>query len=235
MSKSMWQELSAPGVVYARAPRLVLPQRVWQKLCCLARAVVTEIGGYGTCRLHGGDVIVTDVFTVPQHVTTGEVVLTDVGTAQLVDLIKARGESPATLRMQWHSHVDGNVFWSGQDRRNIKDNLLSLSPWFVSLEVNHRGDCLCRLDIRTPMRIEIGLQPVILLEPLSVEEQQACLAAITRDVKEVVPNTWWEELLGQAEKEQSPHVNEVLGPVLVNVENIGDPNSYKGKEVSDEP
>lgn len=146
--------------------QLIIPELVWKKLICYTRLVTTEISGFGTIQVQGPVLRVTDAFLLRQEVSMSSARITAEDVATWLDQFSRSGGDAATVCLQWHSHGDGAVFWSRTDEDNIS-NLLSLPPMVVSLEFNRSGHCLCRIDVRQPLRLRFELMPTIELEPLA--------------------------------------------------------------------
>lgn len=172
--------LKAPSVL--EPPRLVIEQRVWQKLFCYARLVDTEINGVGHAVFRGGDIVVTDAYTLSQAVSHGDAELDGVAIAKRIDAHVAAGGNATEICVQWHSHAGMPVHWSGKDEATIRE-YFTLAPYSVSIEVNHRGDVLCRIDLQQPFRLSLEVAPVIVGEVCPEDVREECLADVQRDVR----------------------------------------------------
>lgn len=173
--------LKAPSVL--KPPRLVIRQRVWQKLLCYARLVDTEINGIGYAVFRDGDIVVTDAYTLLQDVSYGNAEMDGATIARHIDAYVTAGGSATEVCVQWHSHAGMPVHWSGQDEANIQE-YFALAPYGVSIEVNHRGDVLCRVDLNHPFRLSLEVSPVIVGEACPEDVWEACLADVRRDVRQ---------------------------------------------------
>lgn len=61
------------------------------------------------------------------------------------DLLEDESYDISDMMVQWHSHVNMNVFWSGTDEKCIKDTL-KLTKTLISIVVNIFGEYKCRVD-----------------------------------------------------------------------------------------
>lgn len=172
--------LKAPSV--RAPPRLVIEQRVWQKLLCYARLVDTEINGVGHAVFRGGDIVVTNAYTLSQAVSYGDAELDGVAIAKRIDAHVAAGGNATEICVQWHSHAGMPVHWSGKDEATIQE-YFALAPCSVSIEVNHGGAVLCRIDLQQPFRLSLEVSPVIVGAACPKDVWEECLADVQRDVR----------------------------------------------------
>jgi len=149
--------------------RVVIPEYLWKKLLAYTRLVSTEINGYGTVEIRGSAIHVTDIFILKQAVSSTRAHIDGEDLAMWLDHFSRSGGEAESVCLQWHSHGMMPVFWSGVDDANIV-NLLTLPPLLVSLEVNHAGDCLCRVDVSRPLPLHVTVKPTIELAGLSPAE-----------------------------------------------------------------
>jgi len=79
---------------------------------------------------------------------------------------------PEKIKVQWHSHGEGPVFFSGEDVRTIAGYDMDFA---VSIVVNRKLDIVCRVDIFHP--VYVGLRvPLHLLIDAEDELAKACFA-----------------------------------------------------------
>ncbi len=158
------------------------------KLLLYADGCPVEIGGLGTVAWQGGDLLVSDLFILPQRVSASDTELEpDALFAFLERLARTDGDI-ATVRLWWHSHGDMDLLWSETDCATI-ENLPG--DFWVAILVNRKGELRCRLDAFVPRRetwevplVEVPEEPEVNLEALRVEinreileQVQVCLAA----------------------------------------------------------
>lgn len=164
----VWWAVPSPARSVLHPPVILLPQHVWQKLLVCAQAVPTEVAGIGTAAVAEGVVTITDVWTLAQRVTRSAAVIDGETIAAFLDDFVARGGNPEDLCVQWHSHGAMPVFWSLDDEANI-EGYFGLAPLAVSLELNHHGGCLGRVDLRSPVRLSVEAEVQIVLDPPPAE------------------------------------------------------------------
>ena len=161
--------------------QVIIPEYLWKKLLAYARLVNTEINGYGTVEIRGSAIRVTDIFILKQTVLAARAHIDGEDLATWLDHFSRNGGEAEAVCLQWHSHAKMSVFWSGVDDANIA-NLIRLPSLLVSLEVNHAGDCLCRVDVSRPLPLQVMVKPTIELEGLS----QADMAQLGDEVASLV-------------------------------------------------
>ncbi len=138
-----------PG--FAHMPILGIPLDVWIQLRTYILRCPTEINGFGLVKQLEEDnltFLVEELIVLKQkatatHVEIDEKAMTDL----LYDLTVADKEH--MLRMQWHSHVGGNSYFSGTDLANIERYP---GNWMISVVMNHRNELEARFDALRPFR-----------------------------------------------------------------------------------
>lgn len=126
--------------------KLLIPLEIWQEIQCYAKlAAPDEITGFGTIQQVGTDFVVDEIF-VPQQMTSATYCETVEGALNnlIFDLIEDDPTRVGSLRFRWHSHVNGNVYWSSIDEKDIT---AWQAPWVVNLVANVRGEKKARLDV----------------------------------------------------------------------------------------
>jgi hypothetical protein len=134
-------------------PTLRVAPRAWEKLWLYIRLAEGEVGGIGRVEQDGADFVMTDCFLIDQRATDVDVELDSGALSRFLIECLEREIDPSTLRLWWHSHAREAVFWSPDDERTI-DRFGG--EWLVSLEGNHGGKLLARLDRFEPRRETIG-------------------------------------------------------------------------------
>lgn len=147
-----------PSCEALRAPQLVIPFDVWQKMMAYILNCPVEINGFGNVSLRGNIITVEDVFILDQVVSgvSAETVQESLD-AYLTEL-RLSGGTSSSIRFQWHSHVNMNAYFSTDDMDNIAR---WPGDWLVSLVANQRGEYSCRLDMKRPLGISLPLQPFV--------------------------------------------------------------------------
>lgn len=128
--------------------KLRFTDEVYDKLWCYTHSVDTEIAAWGYVKpVEGGDLLVDDVFLVPQEVSAVSVDFVSEGMPYAVK--KSIEDGRVTdLRFCWHSHVNMPTGYSSTDEEmigKIRDG--SNVPWFASTIFNKKGETNGRLDI----------------------------------------------------------------------------------------
>lgn len=136
----------------------------WNKLAhdrlwYFIRQINTEIGGFGYAeRLHNDadnsdDLLVHDVFLVPQYVTGAEVDFIDgSGVGAAVERAAEDGwlSNPKFVWVSWHSHNSMKAFWSGTDEKCITAYGEQGISTLLSVVGNHSGEYQMRFDLFDP-------------------------------------------------------------------------------------
>jgi hypothetical protein len=113
-------------------------------------SVSTEIGGMGYANLlEDGDVLVKEVFLLPQIVSAAEVDFDETG-GDAFAIEKACNDGvltdPSFVWFSWHSHNSMGVGWSPTDDKRIEALRLAGIHHLVSFVGNHRHEYKCRYD-----------------------------------------------------------------------------------------
>lgn len=150
-------------------PRLFVPLSVWQKLHAYVGACPVEINGFGLLEPHGFDLMVTDVFITdqtvgPAHADVDPMVLA----AYMTECIR-QGIDTSKMRLQWHSHVNMQAYFSGVDTNNIDRYA---GEWMISMVLNKAGQFEARLDTYRPFRSTAPIEVVVLVPSDSVLDAQ---------------------------------------------------------------
>lgn len=141
---------NVPG--FMRLPTLVIPLAVWQQMMGFVRACPIEVNGFGYLdhMEERAELRVSEVFLLEQLATAGSVEVDPETLARHNYDMRQRGENPKRMKFQWHSHVNGEAFFSMTDTDNID---AYMAEWMVSLVANKRSEYSARLDIYRPFRI----------------------------------------------------------------------------------
>lgn len=131
-----------------------------------------EVSGLGEVEVQDGKIIVTRIFLLPQIVSGGSTVMETAGLAAFLGAY----DNPEKLKLWWHSHGQGSVFWSTTDTATIK-MLMGMGEWLLSVVFNSHGEYLGRLDVMKPVP----------LPPLSVSlSSEVVLSKERREVLNVM-------------------------------------------------
>jgi hypothetical protein len=126
--------------------RVVFTDDDWQQIREYTRLCPTEVACMGYCSLDKSDVIVNDIFLVPQVVSGSSVEFVEAGFPWAVR--KALAEDRLDeLRFCWHSHVNFPSMFSSTDKEMVrKVHNSGPIPWFVSVVLNKRDDTHAQID-----------------------------------------------------------------------------------------
>ena len=162
---------------------LHIPIDIWQRIryyidACAPR----EVTGIGTItRISPTELRVTEVFLPNQCSNAGYCECDDEALNGIIfNLVEDNPARAGDLRFRWHSHANGQCFWSTTDQNDI-DNWQS--GWVVNLVANVKGESLVRLDLFQPFRIaNVPLELAIDL-PESENLRQTCFAEAKQKVR----------------------------------------------------
>lgn len=170
---------------------IIVNDDAWEKLWAYTDVCNTEIAAFGYVSPNEvGDLVVSEVFLVPQEVSSVEVDFVTEGLPYAVD--KAAQEDRINeLRFIWHSHVNMGTGYSGTDEemiRKVRD--AGPIPWLATAIFNKKGETNGRLDVFKPglhaeldgLRHIKGIELDILSES-SLRTQLDCVGEIESFVK----------------------------------------------------
>lgn len=138
-----------------------------RRLWALIRAVETEIGGWGYARLDGSDLIWSEVFLVPQEVSSSEVDFESTGgDAAAVERAISDGvlDDLGFVWVSWHSHNSMKAFWSTTDDARIAAMAKTGITRLLSFVGCHDGNYRLRLDVFDVQAHDISLGQVSLAD-----------------------------------------------------------------------
>ncbi len=162
-------------------PRLVLQTDLLAILQAYIDAADGEISGLGQIEIvNDTDFAVTALHLLNQLVTSGSTELDAAAIADFMEVAMDTGMDLESIKLWWHSHGHGSVFWSTTDETAIAN--LSNAGWMLSIVGNKRNEYLARLDIYVPVHVRIDLPVNIVAPPLPDD----VLVAIRNEVDEKV-------------------------------------------------
>lgn len=158
-----------------RAPTLWIHPEAFEKIMQYIQLCPVEINGFGYLTVHDRHTLVLsspeDVFITQQVVSMGSADV-DASTVGLAMARAAEEERGSDLRLQWHSHVHGQAFFSSTDTGTIDSYGDSGSTWMVSMVLNKRGEFSARLDMFSPLRSAVEMQ--VLMLPFASDYSDQC-------------------------------------------------------------
>lgn len=122
-----------------------------------------------------------DMFITPQRVNAGATIIEPEAVANLVTSVIESGEDPEAIKLWWHSHAKGGVFFSHTDDETMR---ILTQNFMFGLVGNHAGHVRARFDMADPFPITIDEIPVSYLT-LSDEVTAWCQREISRNVKPI--------------------------------------------------
>lgn len=128
-------------------PEVLITPRAFQKLRLYIELCPMEIGGLGEVECHGANLLITDLFILPQKVSPSETELDPTAMLEMLERCVSEGRNPASLCFWWHSHADLGLEWSETDERTITT---FPGDFLLSVVGNKSGALACRLDILHP-------------------------------------------------------------------------------------
>ena len=119
---------------------------VWGKMMYWTKKTQKEISGIGLAIIEDGKFIITEVMIPP--LTTGESGKTRLNAKALVKVVDELSQKNEAIRLWWHTHANGSVFWSPTDKTAMD----SFKPddWFINVVVNHKGENMARILVGIP-------------------------------------------------------------------------------------
>ncbi len=150
--------LNSQGSV-REAPKVLITPEAKQRLDLYVQYAKGEISGLGRAKYDGFDLLVEEIFLLPQDSGSSNTDLDPEGLSSFLTDWVNEGRNPAQLKLWWHSHANMGTSWSSTDETTISG---FNADWILSIVVNKQGDYLCRLDIYEPVRVTIDkLQLVV--------------------------------------------------------------------------
>lgn len=129
---------------------ILIPRTIWAEMMYLVRKTSNEVSGVGLVRQEGEDLLVEKIFFPKQVGSTGNTTLDAMGLAKIADSLNDNELSK--LRLWWHSHGKGTVFWSDTDHKTAS-KIIPNEDWFLSIVFNHKGEYKARVDVVKPVRM----------------------------------------------------------------------------------
>lgn len=179
------------GACLTRRPEIWISPEDHQRLFGYMSNCPQEISGLGYAhldKLPNGDLLLSNPMLFEQEVNFNETDLSqgDIGKF-MFEMVKSGGD-PENLKMWWHSHGSGSVFWSKhQDEKTIANLRRFGMEFLVSIVGNHFGDYLLRLDIFKPVHVTIDNIPLRIIQVEDLTLQAEILAEIEKKVSGYKP------------------------------------------------
>ncbi len=145
---------SEPGAI----PRILIAAEAFQRLKLYIDLCPSEVGGLGTVGQLETDLLVTSISLIGQRASDADTELDPEAVADhLLRILQQAGDLSA-VRLWWHSHAEGQIFWSKIDEETIQS--LHIDP-LLSIVGNKRHEFRCRMDLFSPDRITLDSLPLL--------------------------------------------------------------------------
>lgn len=144
--------------------QVVIPEFLYHKLFMYAKNTKEEISGMGLVECSDSVIFVTDIFIVKQvnSMANTKIDNEDLAryTQELIKLYDAgdKRKNPANMKLWWHSHANGGVYWSGTDDKTCEE--YNNDSWLIAFVINHDRKLLCRMEVYSPIRFTVENVPV---------------------------------------------------------------------------
>jgi hypothetical protein len=142
-------------------PVIFITGRAFHRLKLLLKFCPAEIAGLGYVAPRPDGLLVQDVFALPQRVTDSDAELDQESLLEFLSGFVSDGGDPSSLQLWWHSHVDGELYWSPTDLETIES---FPGNRVISVVGNQKGDLRCRLDLFVPRRERLEDLPLVLAD-----------------------------------------------------------------------
>lgn len=140
-------------IVYIRAKDYI-------KLRAYVEQVNTEISGFARVDpLEGGHFLVSNFKIFDQINSPGHTEMYEEAISKYtLDAVKEDIDVNKELKCWWHSHCKMGTFWSMIDENQIEDHDTKMEEdnWKLSLETNHAGSLMARIDVYYPARYTVA-------------------------------------------------------------------------------
>lgn len=135
---------------------IVIPEKEYRKIEEYTALCPVEIACLGYAKLDGRNVVVDEVFLVPQVISLSSVEFLDKGLPWAVKKAADEGRLDE-LRFVWHSHATHGAYFSATDKDMVeKVRKAGPIPWLANAILNKDGDTYGRLDYFDLKDSELG-------------------------------------------------------------------------------
>ncbi len=142
-----------------------IKQEAWDKVMGWCRAAESEVSGLGLVKVDdAGKLMIYDALLLDQTASGASTILNKTAITDLMAKLHKDEVPLSHLKLWWHTHYNFDAFWSGTDEDTCK-KLCGSSDWNISIVVNKRSDCKCRLDMNAPLRLIVDADLNIVYEP----------------------------------------------------------------------
>lgn len=137
--------------------KILIDQKALYKLKLYCKFAPGEVSGMGTVKKVGEEILINEVYLLPQVSTASDTRISSAELAKLIDDLTLQGVPTEELKLWWHTHANFGTFWSSTDEENIKmfDNEMDSDNWLVSVELNKAGSIISRVDVFSPFKVTV--------------------------------------------------------------------------------
>ena len=171
------------GLEPQTAPRIFIAAPAFKRLALYIELCPFEVSGLGTVEPIGRDLLVTEVFLIRQRASDSDTELDPQAVGDHLLETVQKGGDPTALRLWWHSHGGGPIFWSETDEETIA--ALQIDQ-LVSIVGNKRREFGCRLDRFMPQRLTVEGLPLVPLQDAPPEDGESLRRQIMVELREKV-------------------------------------------------
>ncbi len=156
------KELTAPHI------EVHMERHVWDKMYGWCKAARSEVSGMGLVKIVDGKFIVYDAFLPKQYCSSGYTEIDDISNSKLQERLIRKGQEMTHFRFWWHTHYNFNVFWSGTDDDNAKEQMKYNGEWELSVVINQAGEYRARADFMTTVHPLLNFPQHYLVDELKM-------------------------------------------------------------------
>lgn len=168
MQENLTRQLHGTQTLTAPHIKVHIERHAWNKMYGWCKAARSEVSGMGLVSIIDDTFVVTDVFLPKQYCSSGYTELDDVANSKLQERLIRRGTDMKQYRFWWHTHYNFNVFWSGTDDDNAKEQMKCNGEWELSVVINQKGEYRARADFMTLVHPLLNFPQHYLVDELPV-------------------------------------------------------------------
>jgi hypothetical protein len=175
--------MTSGGFDPTRLPRILISAQAFQRLQLYVDLCPFEVSGLGTVTPFGEDLLVTEIFLMRQRASSTDTELDSQAVAEHLLHALQQGRDLTALRVWWHSHGEGEVYWSNTDEQTIES--LHIDQ-LVSIVGNKRHQFSCRLDLFSPDRVTRNSLPLLPFPDGTPSDEEVLRRQVLAELREKV-------------------------------------------------
>jgi hypothetical protein len=156
------------GPVIAKRPEIFIMSPEEQKLWYYIEECPDEISGLGILKYNPdfNTLLIEKLHLFQQKVSGAETDLDQIAIGKFINEMVMQDQDTAAIKVWWHSHCSGGVYWSGHEDQPTITRLRDFGlEYLLSIVGNHRREYLCRLDVFQPVQITLDNLPLRVYQP----------------------------------------------------------------------